>query len=363
MKKMFDSKFSHGGDIWQVAEKYEILPDDVIDFSANINPWGVSLEVVKAVKKRLDVIFRYPDPECRRLTGILSQMLRLNQKNILIGNGATEIIYLVMEALKPARVIVPCPTFTEYERAIKLAGGRVKYLYLKEENNFTLEVGRLIKEAKDAGMILLCNPNNPTGTILSRDKLCEVAHMSKKLGKFLVVDESFIDFQPECSILDEVRKNSSLVILRSFTKFFSIAGLRLGYGVSSREVIEKMKSFKQPWTVNCLAQVAGVHILQNMKKAEEMKEKLIKERDFLYKNLCKIEGIKPYPSQANFILIKIKKASFSSSKLTEELIKRGILVRDCCNFPGLSDKFIRVAVRKREDNRKLIHHLSQILGG
>ncbi|NQS89131.1 aminotransferase class I/II-fold pyridoxal phosphate-dependent enzyme, partial [Patescibacteria group bacterium] len=272
-----------------------------------------------------------------------------------------EIIYLIIKAIHPELAIIPVPTFTEYERALRLANSRIKFLFLKEEQNFALNPDELIKMAKNVQMIILCNPNNPTGKLLLRNEMQRIVDEAKKMGKFVLIDESFIDFQLQHSLIDRIKTNQNIFILRSFTKFFSIAGLRLGYGVANKKLIAKIKSIKQPWTVNSLAEVAGIQILENIEKAEKLKVRIENERDFLYKNLFKIDEIEPYPSATNFILIKIK-SFFSSSWLSSELAKRGILIRDCSNFPGLSDKFIRVAVRKREENKKLIYNLEQILG-
>ncbi len=354
------SKSLHGGNLWQTAEKYRIPPDEIIDFSANINPWGNLLGVIEAIRKNMASIFHYPDPEYRRLTLKLSEFLKIEQANIVVGNGATEIIYLVMMAIRPERAIIPVPTFTEYERALRLTGGKVKSLYLKEGQDFTLDTDELIKMAKNVQMIILCNPNNPTGKLLSRSKMQRIVDEAKKMGKFVVIDESFIDFQLQQSLMDTIKTNQNIFIVRSFTKFFSIAGLRLGYGVGNKKLIAKIKSIKQPWTVNSLAEAVGIQILENTEKFEKLKTQIENEKNFLYKNLFKIDGMKPYTSDTNFILIKIK-TSLSSSWLTSELAKKGILIRDCSNFVGLSDKFVRMAVRKREENKKLIYNLEQIL--
>lgn len=358
---MNKSKFSHGGDIWQVSEKYKIPPDKILDFSTNVNPWGKFSGVVDVIKKNIREIFHYPDPECRKLIFKLSEFLKLERENIVVGNGATEIIYLLMMSLRPYQVVIPVPTFTEYERALRLSGGKAKFLFLKEKSDFTLDVDELIKKVKDSQMVIICNPNNPTGRVLDQSKMQKIVDKAEKMGKFVVVDESFIDFCPQESIINSIKKHQNLFILRSFTKFFSIAGLRLGYGIGSKEVIAKIKSVKLPWMVNSLAEIAGVAILENMEKFKELRQRIEKERAFLYKNLSKINAVKPYPSITNFILVRIK-ASFSSSHLANEMAKRGILIRDCSNFTGLSDRFFRIAVRKREENKKLIFNLKQILG-
>jgi len=356
---MTELKFLHGGNLWEASRERGIPPEKIIDFSANINPWGELFGIKGYINKNMDSIFHYPDPDSKRLTLKLSEFLKVDRERIIVGNGATEIIYLIMGAVRPSFAVIPVPTFTEYERALKLAHGRAIFLLLEEEKDFNMEFDKLIKKSRNAQMIVICNPNNPTGKILPLSVMQEILEEAEKKGKFVVVDESFIDFQPQNSLISSIERYRGLFILRSFTKFFSIAGLRLGYGVGSREIIAKIKSIKQPWTVNSLAEMAGVGILENIEKAERLREWIEKEKDFLYKNLSKIKEIEPYPSVANFILIKIK-APFSSSWLANELAGKGILIRDCSNFTGLSDKFFRIAVRTREENEKLIYNLEQI---
>lgn len=176
-----------------------------------------------------------------------------------------------------------------------------------------------------------------------------------------ILDESYLDFKyPGESLVKEAQKTRYLLVVRSFTKFFGIAGLRLGYAVGGRRLIEKMADLKAPWTVNCLAQAAGIDLLRNEQRIKKIREAINEESEFLFGELSQIAGLRPYPPEANFILVKIE-TELSSSKLQEELAKKGILIRDCSNFAGLDDTFFRVAVRKREKNLRLIESLKDVI--
>ena len=213
----------------------------------------------------------------------------------------------------------------------------------------------------DVEAVFIGNPNNPTGTFFPKEKMLELAKIAEEREISLILDESYLDFKyPGESLVKEAQKANHLLVLRSFTKFFGVAGLRLGYGVGGRRVIEKMAHFKEPWTVNCLAQAVGAYLLGNEQRIKKIREAINEESEFFFGQLSRIPGLKPYPPEANFILVKIE-TELSSSKLQEDLAKKGILIRDCSNFAGLNDEFFRVAVRKREENLKLIDSLRKVI--
>ncbi|MFQ6066524.1 MAG: threonine-phosphate decarboxylase CobD [bacterium] len=358
---MKSSSYSHGGNHREAAKRYGLSPNEILDFSANINPWANSLGIEKIVRVNLKEIYHYPDPQCAQLINQIGQYLTVDRENILAGNGSTELIYLAARALLPRKALIFAPTFLEYERALKACGGEPKLLFLKENQRFSIGIQKIIEATEGVEAIFTCNPNNPTGTFFSKDELLELVKVTEERKITLILDESYLDFKhPGESLVKEAPKRNHLLVLRSFTKFFGVAGLRLGYGVGGRHLIEKMAGLKEPWTVNCLAQVAGAYLLRNNQRINRIREAVTKESEFLFGQLSRIEGLKPYPPQANFILVKIE-TKFSSSKLQEELAKRGILIRDCSNFAGLNDKFFRVAVRKREENLRLIDSLSKVI--
>lgn len=355
------SSYSHGGNHREAAKRYGFSPNEILDFSANINPWANFLGIEKLVRANLKEIYHYPDPQCTQLIKQISQYLAVDRENILAGNGSTELMYLAARALLPRRALIFAPTFFEYERAIKACGGEPKFLFLKESQGFSVNIQKIIDAAEDVEAIFICNPNNPTGTFFPKDEMLELAKITEERKITLILDESYLDFKyPGESLVREAQETRHLLVLKSFTKFFAIAGLRLGYGVGGRRVIEKMVGLKEPWTVNCLAQAAGIYLLRDGQKIEKIREAVNKETEFLFGQLSRITGLKPYPPEANFILVKIE-TELSSSKLQENLAKKGILIRDCSNFAGLNDKFFRVAVRKREENLRLIDTLSPFL--
>ncbi len=355
------NSYSHGGNYWQVAKRYGFSPGEVLDFSANINPWTNSPGIEEIVRVNVKNIYHYPDPQCTELIKQISQYLDVGRENILAGNGSTELIYLAARVLLPRRALILAPTFFEYERALKTCRAEPKFLFLKESQGFSVSIQKIIRATEDVETIFICNPNNPTGTFFPKEKLLKLVEIIEEKRIALILDESYLDFKyPGESLIGEAQKSNYLLVLKSFTKFFGIAGLRLGYGIGGRRVIEKMAHFKEPWTVNSLAQVAGAYLLRNKHRIKKIREAVGKESEFLFGQLSRIAGLKPYPPGANFILVKIE-TGLSSSKLQEELAKAGILIRDCSNFAGLNDKFFRVAVRKREENLRLIDSLREAI--
>jgi len=351
-------RFLHGGNIKEMAVKFGLKESSIIDFSSNVNSLILPVDVKKVIANNVKNISRYPDSESLEFKLALGKHLKVSSKNIIVGNGSTELIYQIAYAFKPKVALTVSPTFSEYEKALLNVGAKIKYLRLKEKNKFNISVKEIIGRMDGIDMVFLCNPNNPTGKIINRDELIFLLKKFKSRKIILVLDEAFIDLVEENSLID-LALNNNLFVLRSMTKVFGLAGLRLGYAVGGRKLIEKIEDFRQPWTVNVFAQAVGVKLIQNKKFKKMSRDMLLKEREFFRKQLFRIKGLKPYSSQANFILIKIN-TSLSSKHLQRYLLKRGLLVRDCSNFRGLNDKFIRVAVRGRKENLRLIEELSTV---
>ncbi|MFH1859570.1 MAG: threonine-phosphate decarboxylase CobD [bacterium] len=345
---MNNLRFVHGGNVEEIKRKYKT---EVIDFSANINPLRSS--ALKAgFSQGYEGIFHYPDPQAKDLTGEIAKYWGVNEGNILVGNGSTELIYLLVHTLMPKRVLIPAPAFSEFERAAESVKAEVRFLALKEENGWTLELPIL----ESADILFISNPNNPTGNLLLNNQNLEGLH-----SKLTVVDEAFMDFVPEEKKYTFIRKaieDKGVAVLRSFTKFFSLAGLRVGYLIAHQDLIGRLKAAQPPWSVNAIAQSLAGIILNDRDYIEETRKFIEKEREFLFNELAKIPGLKPYPSVANFLLIKITNKEIDSRILTERLIQaglpgKGILIRDCGNFRGLNNKFIRVAILSHDENMKL----------
>ncbi len=351
------NSLEHGGNIYKIAGELGLPEDRMIDFSASINPLGVSKKVKETIRKGMDGLVNYPDTDTSILRQKIAEHYDIDPVTILCGNGSTELIYLIPRALKPEQVLIPAPTFSEYERACKLSRGEAapRPYELKEENKFQLNIDSFIDAMQECGMAFLCNPNNPTGHLLDRNEVLEIAGAAKKSKCTLVVDEAFIDFVPEESVIDDVQNNPYLIVLRSMTKFYALTGLRIGYGVFHQNLIQKIKEFKEPWTVNNLAQKAAIIALEDSVYADETFSLIKREKEYMENSFRKM-GIKYFPSEVNYYLLQIENAT----SLVDELRNKGILVRDCSNFKGLGSSYIRVAVKSHKHNGILLKELSRL---
>jgi len=352
----------HGGNIRDVCRKYTIKENKIIDFSSNINPLGFPKAIHRIIPKELNKIVCYPDSQSALLKGKISKKLGLDEKNILVGNGSTELIYLIPRVFKPKRALIPVPTFIEYEKSLLSVNCELRYLHLKAEQKFKLNIEETVSSLKKGEILYVCNPNNPTGILLSNNEVRSLVARAEKKGVMVVVDEAFMDFCEDNSVIDEVNKRENLIVIRSLTKFFAIPGLRLGYLVASQRLVHKMSEFKEPWSVNILSQKAGEACFDDDIFALRTKRFIAKERTYLISELSKIKGLKVYDSSTNYLLLKIVKPGLSSGKLYEGLARQGLLIRDCRSFKGLGNNYIRVAVKRRKENTLLITHLTNIVG-
>lgn len=334
------------------------LKRKIIDFSVNINPLGLPESVEDIISKNTDAALRYPEPSSERLKRKLATVHGAGPENIAVGNGSTEFIHLIPRALRIKKALIATPTFSEYEFALKSNDSIRAFFNTSEQDNFRIDCIEIAEFLPRSGAFFLCNPNNPTGSLLPSDEVFHLLRLCRKRGATLILDEAFIEFVKEsggAAVVSEAVKTESLVILRSLTKFFAMPGLRLGYAIGHKKIIEKITGLQYPWNVNRLAQLAGEKALADKDYMNRTWAFVAKEREHMLESLNNIKELKAYPSSANFILCKLQNASIRSSKeLTRRLLRKGIYIRDCSNFRGLDDRFFRVAVRKRDDNNQLI---------
>lgn len=360
----------HGGNIDEIIENYKLNASELselIDFSVNLNPLGPPPAMIEQIYKAIEEIVRYPNPESRRLRTKLSEWLSIPADNFIVGNGSTELIYLVCYALKPRKALIPEPTFSEYRRSAQCAGSEISCLIAHEsDDNFQVNLKELLKAVENVDVLFICNPNNPTGCILEKGNILKIAKSAPQT--LIVIDEAYMDFceEPErFSIIQEATRFDNILLIRSLTKLFAIPGLRLGYLVGCRNQIELLNRYKQPWNVNSLAQAAGEAVLANSDYIKKSRDLVKKERGFLFEQLAQFKQLKPFPAAANFILVKLKSSdpNFTSTDLKRELLNYGLLIRDGSSFIGLGSKFFRVAIKRREENLKLIGALRKIWEG
>ena len=293
----------------------------------------------------------------------IAEFNSLDLSNIIVGNGATEILFLYLKALKPKKVLILAPCFAEYERALKSVSAEINYFELKESDNFYPNIENLKKEieANNYDLLLFCNPNNPTGQFIKLQDIKKIIDICENKNTKIFVDEAFIEFienwqEKTVSLF----KNKNIFIMRAFTKFFAIPGLRLGYGIGfDDEILNKMWDEKEPWTVNTFANLAGLVILDDKEYIEKSEKWILEEKKFMYKELSEFQYLKAYKTECNFILLKIQ--NISSTSLRDKMIEKNILIRDASNFKFLDYHFIRLAIKDRESNIKVLEALADIM--
>ena len=341
--------YGHGGDIYNNDVKY--------DFSVNTNPLGLPPIVKRKLMENIDIFARYPDIQCCQLCEAVSVNENIPVCNLLFGNGASEILKLVADAVKPRKALVTAPSFSGYSHVLDGAGAGIEYYYLEEEKNFVLDTDIIGKIPAGCDMVFLCSPCNPTGRVISKNVLLSVLLYCEENHIYLVVDECFLGFVPDYESLSMKNRLDSnyLIIVNAFTKLYAMAGLRLGWcACGNRELLTEMRRMQPEWSVSVPAQLAGIYALKDKEYIARTREVVQQERVKMA-GFFEDMGIKVFPSDANFLLVK------SKINLYEKLLARHVLIRWCSNFTGLSDEFYRIAIRSAGENKIFIKILTEVL--
>jgi threonine-phosphate decarboxylase len=357
---------SHGGDIWGFSRKYNIPLEEVLEFSGPINFLGPSPKAIEAVKQNAKLIRYYPDPNPVEFKEKIAKYVGngVEEENILLGNGSIELIYMITEILpKSFKALIPIPSFSEYEKATLRVGGEPIFIQLPE--NFAMETGKIKKAVTaDTKIMCICNPHSPSGTLYRKEEILDLVDFCNKKEIIFSVDENYIEFADESlenTVAGAVKDYENLFVIRSVTKFYGMAGIRFGYAIAAGNLIDKLETMRQPWSINGLADSVTLAALNDSEFIENTKKTITKERSELAKSLNEIEGLHVYPSVTNFLLVKITNRKLTSTMLKEVLAKEHILIRDCCTFMGLDDTYFRVTVRSAKDNQKLVETIKQKL--
>lgn len=337
----------HGGNIFDEDIRF--------DFSANINFLGMPQKAKQAVINSSSEWEKYPDPYCRKLRKKLAEKHKVTAKKIVCSNGADELIFKTVHCFLPKKAVIAAPCFSEYEKALNECKCEISRFMLNEKNEFFLD-SAILETLDDTDMLILANPNNPTGKLIEKDLLKKICEKCLEKNIIFLCDECFIEFCEEAYDRSALCfLNENVIVLRAFTKIYAMPGLRLGYAVFGDEKkAEKTASFGQFWSVSSPALTAGEAALDEKNFIERTVLQTKTEREFLEKEL-KALGIKVFSADANFILLK------SENMLDEILKKEKILIRNCGNFLGLDGNFFRVAVRSRGGNLQLIQALRRNL--
>lgn len=351
--------FGHGGHLRRLANRAGRPVEELLDFSASVNPLGPPESFRAVIGRTLDDIVHYPDPDCAELVGALADQYGAAADEILVGNGSTEILYALTRALDRPRAVVPAPCYVDYAAASRLACMDVDTLPLRETDGFLPDWDELAGRLHGDEIVFLGQPNNPTGTIFDPAAFRRFA--VDHPDTLFVVDEAFADFVQSLDSLTRPTM-ANLIVLRSLTKFHAMAGLRLGAAVAGVDLAEAIRRHIPPWSVNTLAQALGVAALRDSAYAEETRRVVTEWRELLLERLSDIEGLCVYPSVANFLLVKLERSELDASQLAQRLLRNdGVAIRVCDNFQGLDDRFFRVAVRTEEENARLVEALGRVL--
>ncbi len=352
----------HGSDLETIEKVYGIKKEDIISFSANVNPLGISPKLKATLAQRIDAIMSYPDREYSSLRGKIAEYVHTHIDNVIVGNGSTELISLFIQIKHPKKTLIIGPTYSEYEREVALGGGATRYYRLDEEKDFVLDISSLEKElTSDIDLLVVCNPNNPTSSAITRSDMRKILDICKQKGIFVMVDETYVEFAEDVTKITSAPLTgyyNNIIILRGISKFFAAPGLRLGYAIcGNTDLLKEMNQRKNPWTINSLAAIAGEIMFTDEEYIKATRTLIAAERDRICSKLIACKNIKSYAPTANFILIKILPEEITSMNLFEAAIRKGLMIRDCSTFPFLNNKFIRFCIMKPEQNDALLEVL------
>jgi threonine-phosphate decarboxylase len=352
--------YFHGGNVWELSEKYGIPLDQLIDFSISTNPLGVPEKALQKIRKSLNLVYHYPDSSHEWLLKALSKSAGVEPDNVIVGNGSTELIYLFAEAFIESEyeAVIPVPTFSEYKAATERFDGNIIFVSCDSSKNFKLDFEELESAISEkTRIVFLCNPNSPTGRLYKKEDVQSFVGSAAEKNVLVFLDEDYIDFVDDnkrYSMAEYVREYDNMFVLRSLTKFFGLAGARIGFGIASPRMIEILKRAKMPWSVNSLAMFGAAEAVKDEEFIRKSRLLLSRSKQKMLKMLQTIPWLKVYPSATNFLLIKIIQGDLTSTQLKERLGKKGFLIRDCKDFDGLNNRFFRVTVRRPQENKKLI---------
>ena len=355
----------HGSDLETIEKQYGIRRDDIVSFSANVNPLGLSDHVKETLADRLDVITTYPDREYTSLRRAIGDYCDADYRHIIVGNGSTELISLMIQLRHPKKALVLGPTYSEYEREVILTGGSCTYFPLQEASAFSLDEASLY-ECLEQGvdMFLLCNPNNPTSSLISRAQMRRILDACKRLDIFVAVDETYIEFTEDIAATSSVALTeyyNNLVVLRGVSKFFASPGLRLGYAVTGNEqIIRTVREKQNPWTVSSVADLAGRLLFSDTEYIRQTKHLIFTERRRICEALSRMKGIRFYPPAANFVLVHILKEGLTADELFDKAIRQGLMIRNCSTFPFLDHTYFRLCFMMPQDNDRLLQCIAEM---
>lgn len=350
---------THGGNVDAWARSSGVEVGELLDFSASINPLGPPSSAREAFVESYAEILRYPDPYGDKLKEALAERHGLSPTEVLLGNGSTQLIYLLCAALRPRNALIVGPAFSEYANALTLIGAKVASFNLSPDNGFQFSTKRLSAAwDKDCDIVFLATPNSVTGQMISKVEIEKLAHIALARKTIVVIDEAFVDFVETESIKALVRRNPYLIVLRSLTKYYALPGLRLGYLLGETGRVAELAPYQEPWSINGPALNVALACLKDSSFATKTERWLERERKFLFERLTALEGLHPLASRTNFLLVQIERSHGDALRLRSFLLQKNILIRACDTF-GLGVNYFRIAIKRRKNNQRLLTALTE----
>lgn len=355
----------HGSDLEKIERFYGIKKEDIISFSANVNPLGVSFRLRETLTEHIDAITTYPDREYTSLRRCIADYVNTDYRNIVVGNGSTELISLFIQITHPKKALIVGPTYSEYEREVSLGGGRSHYFSLTEAGEFELDTKALTEElSHDIDLLILCNPNNPTSSVIKHTQMREILDYCKRRSITVLVDETYVEFAEdpdEVTAIPLTEFYNNLIILRGISKFFAAPGLRLGYAIcGSHDLLKEINHKKNPWTINSLAAIAGEIMFTDQDYIRETRSLISSERRRVCSLLQSNPQFKIFQAHANFVLVKILTDTLTSEDVFDAAIRKNLMIRDCSTFPFLNNKYFRLCFMMPEQNDRLLKALHEL---
>lgn len=355
----------HGSDLEKIEAAYGIKKESIINYSSNVNPLGLSKNIINYLPRKIELIASYPDRNYTSLRSSISQYVHLDPAHIIVGNGSTELISHCIKTVCPKNALIIGPTYSEYEREIGLAGGHARYYPLEASNDFKINLTGLLNAlSPNMDMLVICNPNNPTSTAIKKDELNIILENCKEKNIFVLIDETYVEFVFDLEMISAVQfveAFDNLMVVRGVSKFFSAPGLRLGYGLcSNRPLINKINGVKNPWTISALAAYAGELMLIDKAYIQNTHDYIAKERNKIICELSSWNFVKFIEPVANFILVKSLKQNLKASTLFESLLEKKMMIRDTSSFPLLDAYYFRFCFLNAEQNDQLLNEMKNI---
>lgn len=352
----------------EIAQEFGVKKEDIIKLGSNENPWGPSPKALEAIKEELNNINRYPESDVELLKKEFARYSNVKPENIIIGgDGADEILDTLAKTFieKGDEFIVPLPSYMYYEFLFKPYGAIPNYAKWNLETN-TLDLDSVLDATNEKTKILfLCSPNNPTGALITQDEFRPILEKTNKsrggvCDAIVVIDEAYVEYA-EGTNVNLLEEYDNIFIIRTMSKVMGLAGMRIGYGISSPEIIEYMHRIKPVFSLTKLSYVAALATIRDTEYIEESIKKGIESREYLYNEINKMKSVKVFKSYSNFMLIDIHNTGYTAAELTREFMKRGMIVRDCTSFKGIDEYYFRISICTLEEDKKFIEAMKDIL--